>query len=69
MPDATLHAEGDAAARIEAARAEMIASATEAWDAIRAMEPSAERVELGRPETATPSSRRRTRTTRPNSRR
>ncbi len=30
MPDATLHAEGDAAARIEAARAEMIASATEA---------------------------------------
>jgi len=48
MPDATLHAEGDAAARIEAARAEMIASATEAWEAIRAMEPSAERVELER---------------------
>lgn len=48
MPDATLHAEGDAAARIEAARAEMIASATEAWQAIRAMEPSAERVELER---------------------
>lgn len=48
MPDTTLHAEGDAAARIEAARAEMIASATEAWEAIRAMEPSAERVELER---------------------
>lgn len=48
MPDATLHAEGDAAARIEAARAEMIASATEAWEAIRAMEPSAERVDLER---------------------
>ncbi len=48
MPDANLHAEGDAAARIEAARAEMIASATEAWEAIRAMEPSAERVELER---------------------
>ena len=48
MPDATLHAEGDAAARIEGARAEMIASATEAWEAIRAMEPSAERVELER---------------------
>ncbi|MDP1575912.1 MAG: relaxase/mobilization nuclease domain-containing protein, partial [Cypionkella sp.] len=48
MPDATLHAEGDAAARIEAARAEMIASATEAWEAIRVMEPSAERVELER---------------------
>ncbi len=48
MPDATLHAEGDAAARIEAARAEMIASATEAWEAIRAMEPSAGRVELER---------------------
>ena len=48
MPDATLHAEGDAAARIEAARAEMIASATEAWQAIRAMEPSAERVDLER---------------------
>lgn len=48
MPDATLHAEGDAAARIEVARAEMIASATEAWQAIRAMEPSAERVELER---------------------
>lgn len=48
MPDATLHAEGDAAARIEAARAEMIASATEAWQAIRAMEPSVERVELER---------------------
>jgi hypothetical protein len=48
MPDATLHAEGDAAARIEVARAEMIASATEAWEAIRAMEPSAERVDLER---------------------
>jgi len=48
MPDATLHAEGDAAARIEAARAEMIASATEAWEAIRAMKPSAGRVELER---------------------
>ena len=48
MPDATLHADGDAAARIEAARAEMIASATEAWQAIRAMDPSAERVDLER---------------------
>ncbi len=48
MPDATLHAEGDAAARIEATRAEMIASATEAWEAIRAMEPSPERLELER---------------------
>lgn len=48
MPDATLHAEGDAAARIEAARAEMIASASEAWEAIRAMDPSAERVDLER---------------------
>lgn len=48
MPDATLHEEGDAAARIEAARAEMIAAAEEAWKAIREMEPSAERVDLER---------------------
>lgn len=48
MPDHSLHAEGDPAARIEAARSEMIASATEAWEAIRAMEPSAERVDLER---------------------
>ncbi|PZQ96173.1 MAG: hypothetical protein DI533_17205 [Cereibacter sphaeroides] len=48
MPDLSLHAEGDAAARIEAARGVMIASASEAWDAIRAMEPSAERVDLER---------------------
>ena len=48
MPDLTLHEEGDAAARIEAARAEMVAAAVEAWDAIRAMEPSAERVDLAR---------------------
>ncbi len=46
MPDLSLHAEGDPLARIEAARSEMIASATEAWEAIRAMEPSAERVAL-----------------------
>jgi type IV secretion system T-DNA border endonuclease VirD2 len=45
-PDATLHDEGDAAARIEAARATMIAAAEEAWTAIRAMEPSADRVAL-----------------------
>jgi type IV secretion system T-DNA border endonuclease VirD2 len=45
-PDATLHDEGDAAARIEAARAIMIAAAEEAWTAIRAMEPSADRVAL-----------------------
>ncbi|MFM7444769.1 MAG: relaxase/mobilization nuclease domain-containing protein, partial [Tabrizicola sp.] len=43
MPDHSLHAEGDPAARVDAARSEMIASATEAWEAIRAMEPSAER--------------------------
>ncbi|OZA13240.1 MAG: hypothetical protein B7Y02_06310 [Rhodobacterales bacterium 17-64-5] len=48
MPDPTLHEEGDAAARIETARAEMVAAAEEAWSAIRAMEPSAERVELER---------------------
>lgn len=48
MPDHSLHAEGDPAARVEAARSEMIASATEAWEAIRAMEPSAERVNLER---------------------
>jgi hypothetical protein len=48
MPDPSLHAEGDPAARVEAARSEMIASATEAWEAIRAMEPSAERVDLER---------------------
>ncbi len=48
MPDHSLHAEGDPAARVEAARSEMIASATEAWEAIRAMEPSAERVDLER---------------------
>lgn len=48
MPDPTLHEEGDAATRIETARAEMIAAAEEAWGAIRAMEPSAERVELER---------------------
>ena len=48
MPDHSLHAEGDPAARVEAARSEMIASATEAWEAIRAMEPSAERVHLER---------------------
>jgi type IV secretion system T-DNA border endonuclease VirD2 len=45
-PDATLHDEGDAAARIEAARATMIAAAEEAWTAIRAMEPSADRLAL-----------------------
>ena len=33
MPDHSLHAEGDPAARVEAARSEMIASATEAWEA------------------------------------
>lgn len=48
MPDATLHQEGDAATRIEAARAEMIAAAEEAWAAIREMAPSAERVDLER---------------------
>ena len=48
MPDLTLHEEGDAAARVEAARAEMVAAAVEAWDAIRAMEPSAERIDLER---------------------
>ena len=48
MPDHSLHEEGDAAARIETARAEMVAAAVEAWDAIRAMEPSAERVDLER---------------------
>lgn len=48
MPDPTLHEEGDAATRIETARAEMIAAAEEAWGAIRAMEPSAERVDLER---------------------
>ena len=48
MPDHSLHAEGDPAARIKAARSEMIASATEAWEAIRAMEPTAERVDLER---------------------
>lgn len=48
MPDLSLHAEGDPLARIEAARSEMVASATEAWEAIRAMEPSAERVALER---------------------
>lgn len=46
MPDLSLHEEGDAAARIETARAEMVAAAVEAWDAIRGMDPSAERVEL-----------------------
>jgi type IV secretion system T-DNA border endonuclease VirD2 len=46
MPDLSLHEEGDAAARLEAARAEMVAAATEAWEAIRAMEPSAERFDL-----------------------
>lgn len=46
MPDTSLHEEGDAAARIEAARTEMLAAAEEAWAAIRAMEPSAARVEL-----------------------
>jgi hypothetical protein len=48
MPDHSLHAEGDPAARIEAARVEMIASAAGAWEAIRAMEPSSERVDLER---------------------
>jgi hypothetical protein len=48
MPDHSLHAEGDRATRIEAARVEMIASAAEAWEAIRAMEPSSERVDLER---------------------
>ena len=48
MPDLSLHAEGDPAARIEAARAEMVTAASEAWEAIRAMEPSAERVDLER---------------------
>lgn len=48
MPDLSLHDEGDAAAKIEAARAEMIAAATEAWESIRSMEPSAERVDLER---------------------
>ena len=48
MPDHSLHEEGDAAARIETARAEMVAAAVDAWDAIRAMEPSAERVDLER---------------------
>ncbi len=48
MPDPTLYEEGDAAARIETARREMIAAAEEAWEAIRAMDPSAERVELER---------------------
>jgi type IV secretion system T-DNA border endonuclease VirD2 len=46
MPDLSLHEEGDAAARIETARAEMVAAAVEAWDAVRAMDPSAERVAL-----------------------
>lgn len=48
VPDVSLHTEGDASARLDAARAEMISSASEAWDAIRAMEPSAERVGLER---------------------
>ena len=48
MPDLSLHEEGDAAARIQAARTEMVAAAVEAWDAIRTMEPSAERVDLER---------------------
>ena len=48
MPDHSLHEEGDAAARLEAARAEMVAAATEAWEAIRTMEPSAERFDLER---------------------
>lgn len=48
MPDLSLHAEGDAAARLDTARADMILAAEEAWGAIRAMSPSAERVELER---------------------
>lgn len=48
MPDLSLHAEGDAAARLDTARADMILAAEEAWGAIRAMIPSAERVELER---------------------
>jgi hypothetical protein len=48
VPDLSLHAEGDPSARIDAARAQMIASASEAWDAIRAMEPSADRLGLER---------------------
>lgn len=47
-PDLSLHEGGDAAARIETARAEMVAAAVEAWDAIRGIDPSAERVELER---------------------
>ncbi|MGQ0563555.1 MAG: relaxase/mobilization nuclease domain-containing protein [Gemmobacter sp.] len=48
MPDLSLHTEGDAASKIEAARAGMVAAASDAWEAIRAMEPSAERVDLER---------------------